>query len=437
MALMLKKLCYISLFLLSYTAFSIDQTQLGQSSPRTVWVNVFVHGIVSIKPTTTLANFFRFINDDFEDSPYSLTINNIRHNSFFYQNQTIQAPGLHPINIENCAPGAAACIMARIFDKVTKFNDANNDLESLYYTYGWSAVLSRSARLHDATTFLHQLNAEVDALRAQGIEPKVRLIGYSHGGTVILDLALAKRLYGISPHFEVEQTYLLGTPIQSDTDYLITDPLFKRIYNIFSRGDRFQKLDMFSSGQFFSERKFKTHNCLQELPRKLTQVEVKLTRKPSGNGCCRSCNDVDCCAKGPSYKNRRNVSPGHSELWFFGWTPMHYRKTFPLYPLPLVTFLPYLIDAIDPLEAQSTPEKEIVITINTDANRMNLRNTADRRCRGITRQFLDSDTLADLKAEALSYRPHPEIYNWCTFDREIEKEMTRAFIQRKQKRCGR
>lgn len=434
---MLKKLCYLSFFLLSCTAFSLDQDQISVlSDKKPVWLNVFVHGIVSIKPTTTLANFFRFINDDFEDSPYSLTINNIRHNSFFYQNQTIQAPGLHPIDIKNCAPGAAACIMARIFDKVTNFNTANNESESLYYTYGWSAVLSRSARLEDATTFLRQLNAEIDKLHAQGIQPKVRLIGYSHGGTVILNLALAKRLYGITPHFEVEQAYLLGTPIQSDADYLITDPLFKRVYNIFSRGDRFQKLDMFSSGQFFSERKFKPHCSLPELPCKLTQVEVKLTRKPCTSGCCRSCDDVECCSNRPSYKNRRNVSPGHSELWFFGWTPMHYRKSFPLYPLPLVTFLPYLIDAIDPLELHSTPEKEILITIDTDSNQMNLRNTADRCCKGITRPFLDRHTLNMLKQEALSYRPHPELYNWCTFDQQIEKETARAFIQRKQKKCG-
>lgn len=432
-----KKLRYLGFFLImSCTAFSIDQTYSEPGSGKPVWVNVFVHGIVSIKPLTTLGNFLRFINDNFEDSPYALTINNIRHNSFFYQNQTIQAPGLHPIDIENCAPGAAACIMARIFDKVTKFNHANNDVESLYYTYGWSAVLSRSGRLEDAVTFLNQLNTEVDRLRAQGLRPIVRLIGYSHGGTVILNLALAKRLYGITPHFEVEQAYLLGTPIQSDADYLITDALFKRVYNIFSRGDRFQKLDMFSSGQFFSERKFKPHCCLPELPSKLTQVEVKLTRKPCATGCCRSYNDVDCCSHRPSYKKRRNVSPGHSELWFFGWTPMHYRKTFPLYPLPLVTFLPYLIDAIDPLEINSHPEKEIIITIDTDAHQMNLRNSADRCCKGINRPFLDRNTLNALKEEALSYRPDPALYNLCTFDQEIEKETARAFIQRKHKRCG-
>lgn len=434
---MLKKSCYLSFFLLlSCTAFSTDQSNINQASSKKVWVNVFVHGIVSIKPLTTLGNFLRFINDDFEDSPYALTINNIRHNSFFYQNQTIQAPGLYPIDIENCAPGAAACVMARIFDKVTKFNNANNAIESLYYTYGWSAVLSRSGRLEDSVTFLNQLNAEIDRLRSLGLDPIVRLIGYSHGGTVILNLALAKRLYGIMPHFEVAQAYLLGTPIQSDTDYLISDSLFKKIYNIYSRGDRFQKLDMFSSGQFFSERKFMAYCQLPELPSKLTQVEIKLLRKPRRNGCCRSCNDVDCCSM-LSYKKYRNVSPGHSELWFFGWTPMHYRKTFPFYPLPVVTFLPFIIDAIDPLEATHNPECPIVVTIDTSTHQMNLRDSADRCCNGINRPFIDACTLESLKVEALAYAPNPALYNWCKFDQQIGKETARAYIQRKQKRCGR
>ena len=326
--------------------------------------------------------------------------------------------------------------MARIFDKVTKLNAANTDMQSLFYTYGWSAVLSRSARLIDAVTFLIQLNAEIDRLRAQGLHPLVRLIGYSHGGTVILNLALAKRLYGIMPHFQVEQAYLLGTPIQSDADYLITDSLFKKVYNIYSRGDRFQKLDMFSSGQFFSERKFIPHCELPELPQKLTQVELKVTRKPKASGCCRTCDKIGCCSV-PSYKKYRNVSPGHSELWFFGWTPMHYRKTFPLYPLPMATFLAYIIDAIDPLEATHNPEKEIVVTIDTSVNQMNIRDSGKRCDEGITMPFIDRATLTALKQEALSYRPDPELYNWCKFDEQIQKETTRAYIQRKQKRCGR
>ena len=36
-----------------------------------VWLNIFVHGIMSIKPHLSVHNFMNFINDDVENSVYS------------------------------------------------------------------------------------------------------------------------------------------------------------------------------------------------------------------------------------------------------------------------------------------------------------------------------------------------------------------------------
>ena len=131
--------------------------------------------------------------------------------------------------------------------------NSSNYTKNYYYTYGWTGLLSRSARYNDAKEFLTLLEAEVAKFRAQGLNPKIRLIGYSHGGTVILgQLALVKQSEQLALNFTVNEAFLLGTPIQSDTDYLIDDPLFGKVYNIFSRSDRVQKLDFFSCGQFFS-----------------------------------------------------------------------------------------------------------------------------------------------------------------------------------------
>ena len=49
---------------------------------------------------------------------------------------------------------------------------------------------------------------------------------------------------------------LLGTPIQVETDYLINSPIFKKIYNFYSRADQVQMLDFFSFKRFFSRKKF-------------------------------------------------------------------------------------------------------------------------------------------------------------------------------------
>lgn len=424
---------FLGLFLsLCSAATYSDTAQDNSFSGKPVWVNIFVHGIISIKPLTTLSNFFHFMNDDLEDSPYQLTVANIRSNPFFYQNQAIQAPGLHPIDTKQCPSGAAACILARVFDQTGRINETES-IDTLYYTYGWQGLLSRIARLEDAHTFLIQLNKEVTRLRELGWDPKIRLIGYSHGGTVILKLALAKCLYNIKPLFDVDEMYIMGTPIQYDSDYLINDPLFKKIYNIYSGGDRFQKMDFFSAGQFFSDRRFAPHCGFEKLPAKLTQIEIKMVRNAKKSGCCAPCNEIDCCKK--SYKNRRNVSPGHSELWFFGWTPMHYRRTFPLYPLPVVSTLPFIIDSLKPYESHHDPEKPFIITIDMTAHRMSIYNSTD--CSQVDLPFISKAKLSELKQEALLHRPDPIRYNWGKFDEQIEKETIRAYIQRKQKRCGR
>ncbi len=430
--------CLLSCFLAAKSPILGDAHSFSFSAEgenKNVWVNVFIHGIISVKPLVTLSNFPRFFNDNFEDSPYALTIKNIRKNSFFYQNQTIQAPGLQPIDIDNCPKGAAACITARIFEKTDKLS--NPDTRNLFYTYGWSALLSREARLHDAYRLFLELNREMDYLRAQGYNPKLRLIGYSHGGTVAILLALIKRLYNFTPHFKMDELYLMGTPIQTDTDYLITDPLFGKIYNIFSRGDRFQKMDCFSSGQFFSQRVFSTHCGLPELPEKLTQIEIKITRPAARSNC--GCWWNGCwgnCPCTPSYKRMRNVSPGHSELWFYGWTMMHYRKTFPLYPLPIAAILPAVINAVKPLEASHLPGKPFVVTIDMATHQMNIRNTAYCDDHTTTIPFISASTLNAFKQEALSYRPDPNVYNWDTFNAQIHRATVKAYIQRRLRRCG-
>ena len=66
----------------------------------------------------------------------------------------------------------------------------------------------------------------------------------------------------------------------------------------------------------------------------------------------------------------RNVSPGHIELWFWGWTLHHYRKTFPLWPFPVATFIPFIVNSIKPLEDTLNPEKPAIVTIDVARNSM-------------------------------------------------------------------
>lgn len=400
-----------------------------------VWFNVYVHGIISIKPHITVSNFIRFLTDNVYDSIYAETVDLMRDDPFFFQNQAVQQRGLHQINLDDHRKGATASAMANIFEMVDQINPLV-PTKNYYYTFGWSGLLSRSARYNDARDFLFELEEEVAKFRAQGIQPKIRLFGYSHGGTIIIKLGMVKQKENLQPNFSIDEAFLLGTPIQFDTDYYINDPMFKKIYNIFSRGDRVQKLDFFSCGEFFSDRTFKTH-CDFIVPDKLVQIEIRIIRK-KGEGCkplvaginqCPLIYDGKKCSR-----NFRNVSPGHMELWFFGWTPSHYRQTFPLYPLPIVAFTPFIINSIKPFEPNFKPETPITITIDPRRNSMVINNNL--KCQQVYKlPFVGIEKLIELKEVALQFSPDPALFNKETYNEHIMQAYDQAVIVLREKKC--
>lgn len=409
---------------------------LLQTCNKEVWLNIFIHGIISIRPHITVTNFIRFLTDDVCESVYGQTVKSMRADPFFYQNQAMQKPGLVPINPNNHQPGAAASALANIFADVNKLNEPQ-PTQQFFYTFGWSGLLSRSARYADAKELLLSLNQAIAQFRAQGILPKIRILGYSHGGTLGMMLALVKRNEGIMPNFSVDQLLLFGTPIQQDTDYLIADPLFKKIYNIFSRADRVQKLDFFGSGEFFSERMFKPHCGFEQLPEKLIQLEIKLIRKKGEgsmpirhtDGCRPLLYDGKCCCR-----HIRNVSPGHMELWFWGWTPSHYRNTFPLYPLPVIAVVPFILNAIRPFEQNFSPLKPVTVTVDPRRDSMVI-NTNLLCPHTYCLPFLGIQNFLRLKQEALSYMPDPALFNKCTYGEHINRAFGQAYGILKEKKC--
>lgn len=398
-----------------------------------IWMNIFIHGIISIKPHITVTNFLRFLTDNVKDSVYAETVLAMRDDPFFYQNQCMQGRGLIPINPEpSYKKGDAANLLVQAWENVA---ESQNPASNRYYTYGWSGLLSRSERYQDAKNCIQAIEAEIAALRAQGLSPKIRVVGYSHGGTVLLKMALVKRNERLHPTFTIDEAILIGTPIQMDTDYLITDPLFKKVYNIFSRGDRVQKLDFFSCGEFFSEHLFWPHCGFEELPEKLTQIEVRVIRK---RGEATSCIEQATTRSPLLYDGHRcsrlvrNVSPGHMELWFFGWTPRHYRSTFPLYPLPIVCFLPYIRDCVNALEP-SNPKSPFVVTIDPRRDSMIIKNNA-LTPKSYRLPFIGAEKLKELQNEAHLYEPDKENYNQDVYRKHIEQAFEKAHAILKEKK---
>ena len=371
----------------------------------------------------------RFLSDNVSDSIYSETVELMRDDPFFFQNQAIQARGLQPINLDNHAQGAASSAIANLFEMTSQLHESP-PTTNYYYTYGWSGLLSRSARYNDAKEFIVSLEQEISAFRARGIHPKIRLLGYSHGGTIVIKLAMVKQRENLQLNFSIDEAFLFGTPIQYDTDYYINDPIFKKVYNIFSRGDRVQKLDFFSCGEFFSDRAFK-NRFDYTVPDKLVQIEIRVIRR-KGESCtplALSSQECSLLFNGKRCnRNFRNVSPGHTELWFLGWTPMHYRSTFPLYPLPIVTFMPFIINMIKSQELTFKSDAPISVTIDPRRNSMVINNNLRCDQQVYTMPFVGIHNLIKLKETALSYKPDPSLFNKCTYDEHIMEAYDKAIL---------
>ena len=253
------------------------QSSNVKETDEDIWVTIFVHGIMSIQPHLTIQNVMRFIRDDVHHTIYSKTVEYMRLDPYFYLNQAMQEFGLKKIDLNDLQPGHATNALAHIYDDVTKM--VSPGTQSNYYTFGWSGLLSPTSRYADSIRLLEELTSELqEKYWQQGIFPKIRLVGYSHGGNVCLNLAAARQNTNKKSPISVDELILVGVPIQTETDYLANDPIFKKIYHFFSQKDRIQRIDFFSFNRVFSRRYFRNSNNFK-VPKKLMQIDMKFLRK--------------------------------------------------------------------------------------------------------------------------------------------------------------
>lgn len=321
--------------------------QSTSPSPKERWITVFIHGSFSLRPHLNVSNILKMLNDTIEESIYYRSTEINRRDPFFYKNQAMAGLGLYKVDLHHPHNNAAAPILAASFEEISQYVGQNPSDE--YYTFGWSGLVSNKLRYLESA-FLHQdLDKLVKKVRQEGYEPKIRLIGYSHGGNLALQLGALHVTKPVPNQFYIDELWLLGTPIQVETDYLINSPIFKKVYNFYSRADRVQTLDFFSFKRFFSRKKFSKRKNFQ-LPEKLTQIRLKITQyvQKTNSGLKQSfdqipCNDPKLLKR---YFKEESYDPGHFELWFMGWTILTYRRTFPFYPMPILTFLPIIVNYI-------------------------------------------------------------------------------------------
>lgn len=391
---------------------------------KEIWINVFVHGIMSIKPHVGWNNFMRFMKDDVENTLYEKTVGLMRDDPFFFKNQAMQQIGLHRVD-HQMFQGNSSASMAFIMDEIGNHYGINRN--NYYYTYGWSGLMSAKMRYRDSKKLFEQLQKEVAQFKKQNIIPRVRIIGYSHGGNVGLNLGAVHQKHHKKSKLIIDELVLLGTPIIADTDHLINDSIFKKVYNLYSEADRVQPLDFFAPRQLFSNRIFRPRKDF-ELPNKLRQIRLKVTRSASHITSDSQKFKHSYNLESPTVvygKSRllRDISPGHAELWFFGWTPVNYRSHYPLYPLPTASFIPAIVYHAEKMAPHIGPENSIIADIRPEHDVMLFRQHNKHEIHSSV-AYVPKEKLNRMHEAVLECKP--ELYTHKLYKSHIQDAVERA-----------
>ncbi len=403
-----------------------------KSAEKETWIVVFVHGIMSIQPHVNAANFIRFITDDVQQTTYSKTVELMRNDPIFYKNQAMQGFGLQKIDTHDRTPGNGASALANVLNKVTEQCYPTKKVDAHYYTFGWSGLLSVKQRYADAKQLFIALEKEAAGFRARGINPKVKVIGYSHGGNVVLNLGAVAEEFPNS-NLSIDEAIFWGMPVQKETDACINSPVFKKIYHFYSSSDRVQKLDCFSFKRFFSRRIFKNRGHRVVLPKKLVQIQIKLTRnavhtRKNKKQFEHTYDFTDGAVVSGKSHLLRDSSPGHAELWFFGWSPVHYRPTFALAPLPAIALVPFFMYILESIEPYTQPENPIIIDVRPEHGLALIKNVKRKKFYSVV-NFVQPDKFKELQELALMFKP--ENYDESRFKDHIYtafKEAKRYYL---------
>ncbi len=401
-------------------------SQNTEQAPET-WITIFVHGIMSIKPHLTMGNFWRFMRDDIENTLYSKTVHFMRTDKHFHINQAMQGFGLEKIDITDIKPGHGTNAIARIYDETDRLSGVSTR-NNYYYTFGWSGLLGPTIRYKEAKKLFISLERELEKYHKQEIYPKVRLIGYSHGANICLNIAAVRQDMFPLSSLTIDQLILLGVPVITETDFLVNDQIFKKIYHIYSSADRIQCIDFFSFNRLFSRRYFKNRWGFR-VPTKLMQIRLKLVRSVKTTKYDRNKRyqytrnfDNPGIISGSS-SLLRNVSPGHIELWFFGWSPKNYRPNFALYPLPMLTVLPYVLHHIQQVESSLVNPYQVTVDIRPEHESMIIKQRKTNEFTKIV-PFISQKDLKRLNA--IAYQVEPDQYDNALYNQHIADAVNKA-----------
>lgn len=353
------------------------------------WITVFLHGGGAHPLYLNISDMFKIINDNIDNSIYTKTTQLLRDDPYFYKTHPQQGEGLRKaFPITPFDPHNGAQLFSLMFDLVSQqVHFPNNE----FYSFGWSGFLSIKARRLAAEKLYNSLAALYASVLAEGDIPHLRVLAYSHGGSVALHVGEIAKLRG-NYHFSVDELILLATPIQANSQNYLSSPLFKNIFLVYSIGDQIQNSDFLSSPTHsFAQRVFKEQPNFK-IPKNVTQIQVRILRK-----------HIMVRQKDGSrriVKKYTMIHPNHTEMFFFGWVPEWYRLHFPLKPMSVGMFVPLLVQTV---YDHHLAGNNVRFTLNPDDENMtiDIKGTPTT----LTQPFMSHTTLTALRNRMWHYKP--------------------------------
>jgi len=349
------------------------------SEPYNAVMTIFVHGTIK-PPELSFSDLIKIVRDKIDNTIYSRVILEMRTDPDLYQGQIMQGLGLIPINEKSHQTVQA---VKKMYDHQLALL-GKNTVPQHFYTFGWDGLLSWSKRYKQSEFFYEELHQEVTRLKQLGIKPFIRIITFSHGGNVALNLSIVKeqdtqkRVQDLT----VDELIMLAVPVQAETDQQIASSFFRKIYHYYSNEDSIQTMDFFSSQRLWSRRFFSSSHEYT-VPQSVTQVQLRITKRISGLKHVQTLEE----RLEKFFKARRlaHKNPTHTEMWHFQWAANWYRTTFPLNPVPIVALIPSIIHTIT---THMPDHKHIIFDYSPTAPGVLLKNYFKRSSKEVV-AFLD------------------------------------------------
>lgn len=174
-------------------------------------------------------------NHDQKDMSHTLVL--WIHGTRFIKNHGFKSV----FNKQSQLKNALALMQIRYYRRIIESLSENFLLKKEnFYFFGWNGKLSHAERKKCASYLYNALkNLEKQYQKKHNIAPKIIIIGHSHGGNVILNMA---SYHSDQSALLLDKVVLLACPVQETMYHHLKSSLFKKIYVLYSYQDLIQRL---------------------------------------------------------------------------------------------------------------------------------------------------------------------------------------------------